>query len=99
MGPICQCEGCQHTRLGRAQNCYKVDQEIALKNPWTLSWGIMRRGNEMSKDQGRDSTHASLEDCQKEVKRLALHYKSLGYVLWFANAKNTNGQTHFNLHL
>jgi hypothetical protein len=69
-----------------------------MSKQWTLSWGVCRTNNELSKEQGVDSHHDTLDECKLEVKRLTLHYKKLKRVLWFANAKDTNGRTEFNLH-
>ncbi len=88
---ICQCDGCQATRVGETSPC-------ELKNPWTLSWGIWRAGNDMSKEQGRNSRHATLALCKQEVARLKDHYRPLKRTLWFANARHNDGTESLNLH-
>lgn len=70
-----------------------------MATKWTLKWGVWRNGNELTREQGTDSLHDSLDECRAEVKRLAKHYKKLKLALWFANAKCTDGEESINLHM
>lgn len=99
MGKICQCEGCYQTRLGRSQACLmNKGKQFTPQKEWTLSWGVWRNNNEISKEQGEDSQHFSLDECKEEVKRLVKHYNSLNRTLWFANAKHVSDQSEMNIH-
>jgi hypothetical protein len=69
-----------------------------MPHKWTLKWGVWKNNNEFTKEQGEDSNHETLDECKAEVKRLSEHYKKLRRSLWFANAKNNDGEEATNLH-
>ena len=67
----------------RRRGKYKPEK-IKLEKPYKLTWSIHRH-TLTSRDTGKPKEFNSREDAIKEIQMLQAHFKTLGYVIWFAN--------------
>jgi hypothetical protein len=54
------------------------------KKPYKLAFGI-HQNTIISRDVGEEKTFDTRDEAIAEINRLSEWYKTLGYILWFAN--------------